>query len=133
MPDFKKIFLAIAVFLVLLVGYFSFSKNNKFYEFEINGKTYKLLTAKTQSEWTKGLMDIKNKKDLKGADGMIFIFPNKNFREFWNQNTYLDLDIYWLDGEKVVGSDRLPSIEKSKDIVVVYSPFKVDKVVEIVR
>jgi uncharacterized membrane protein (UPF0127 family) len=91
------------------------------------------MTAKTTTEWTKGLMDYKNKGELKGADGMIFMFPKKEYKQFWNQNTYLDLKVYWMDGERVVGKSDLPSITKSKDVVVVYSPEKVDRVVEIVK
>ena len=64
---------------------------------------------------------------------MIFIFPDKEFRNFWNQNTYLDLDVYWLDDDKVTGKDYLPSILKSKETITISSPKEVNKVVEIVR
>lgn len=78
-------------------------------------------------------MFYKSKKELGGADGMIFIFPEKDYRTFWNKNTYLDLDIYWIDDNKVVGKDYLPSILKSKEIVTVKSRVEVNKVVEIIR
>ena len=78
-------------------------------------------------------MYYKNKKELKGADGMIFIFPEKEYRTFWNKNTYLDLDIYWLDNDSVVGKDYLPNILKTKKIFTVDSGKEVNKVVEIVR
>ncbi len=78
-------------------------------------------------------MFYKSKKELKGADGMIFIFSNKELRSFWNKNTYLDLDIYWLDDNRVVGNSFLPSIFKSKEVIVVESKAKVNKVVELVR
>jgi hypothetical protein len=45
----------------------------------------------------------------------------------------LDLDVYWLDGDRIVGKDFLPSIEKTKKIFTVTSPKKVDRVVEIIR
>ena len=66
-------------------------------------------------------------------DGMIFIFPDKQVRSFWNKNTYLDLDLYWMDGDKVVNKSYLPSILKSKDTVVVKSSGEVNRVVEIIR
>ena len=47
------------------------------------------------------------------------------------KNTLIDLDILWIDGEKVVGKSFLPSIEKSKEIVTVESPKSADKVIEI--
>ncbi len=65
-------------------------------------------------------------------DGMIFIFPNKQMRSFWNKNTYLDLNVYWLEDNKIVGKSFLPSILKSKETVTVESQKKVDKVVEII-
>jgi uncharacterized membrane protein (UPF0127 family) len=78
----------------------------------------------------RGLMNVKKPVDF---DGMIFLFPEKNYRTFWNKNTYLDLDVYWLDNEEVVGKDNLPSIEKTKEIFTISSPKPVDRVVEIVR
>lgn len=78
-------------------------------------------------------MFYKNKQELKGADGMIFLFPDKQVRSFWNKNTHLDLDIYWMNDKEIVGKSFLPSILKSKEIVVVKSVGEVNKVVEIVK
>ena len=91
------------------------------------------MTAKTTAEWEKGLMFYKSKSELKGADGMIFIFPNKQYQNFWNENTYLDLDIYWLVDDRVVGKVYLPSITKTKDVFTVDSPEVVNRVIEIVK
>ena len=98
--------------------------------YTLNNKHLNLLVADTQEKWMSGLMD---KRRLDEADGMIFIFPDSQPRSFWNKNTYVDLDIYWLDDDKVVGKSFLPSVEKTKDIVTVSSPTPVDKVVELVR
>src|SRR3990167_6646648 len=125
------------IFYILLIGlvifdWVSSKKPSSFLNYNLNGKTYKLMTAKNSSEFQKGLMYYRSKKELNGADGMIFIFPDKDYRSFWNENTYLDLDVYWIDGERVAGKDFLPSIEKSKEVVVIESKEKVDKVIEIV-
>ncbi len=128
----KKIFIIFFI-IIAIATYFFLANRSPFIKYELEGKTYQLMVAKTGSEWAKGLMDYRSKKDLKGADGMIFVFPKKDYRQFWNQNTYLDLDVYWIDGKKVVGKDKLPSIERSKDLVVIYSPSKVDRVIEIVK
>ena len=129
----KKFLTGVFILFIFSFFYFSFNKKSSFIEYKLNNKTYKLLTAKNSAEWQKGLMFYKSKEELKGADGMIFIFPEKDFRSFWNENTYLDLDVYWIDGDKVVGKSYLPSIEKSKEIVTIDSSGSVDKVVEIVR
>lgn len=109
------------------------NKENLLFKYTIDNKTYKLLTARNQTEWEKGLMFYKSKKELKGADGMIFIFPDKQPRTFWNKNTYLDLDVYWIDDDKVVGKDFLPSILKTKEPYTISSKSEVNKVIEIIR
>jgi uncharacterized membrane protein (UPF0127 family) len=132
MAKIRYIFL-LAVSFLLLFLFFYFKKSQRLISYSLEGKTYKLLIAKTLLEHQKGLMFYRDKKELKGADGMIFIFSNKNYRTFWNKNTFLDLDVYWLDGDRIVGKDFLPSIEKTKKIFTVTSPKKVDRVVEIIR
>ena len=119
--------------LSVIIYLFIFRNNNcpnkKAKIYQINSKNYCLLTASNQEQWQKGLMFYKKPVDF---DGMIFIFPNKQIRSFWNENTYLDLDVYWLEDNKTVGKSFLPSILKSKETVVVKSPDKVDRVVEII-
>lgn len=116
--------------LIILVAVISLHRtdNSKTIGYRLNGKTYRLLTANTSAEWEKGLMFYRK---LEGADGMIFIFPDKNERSFWNQNTFMDLDLYWLNDDTVIGKSFLPSIEKSKNTVIVSSSGKVNKVIEL--
>jgi len=134
--NIKKIFFYLLVFLILIffIFYLLFYKRNSNWIFySIEGKSYKLLIAKTPLEHQKGLMFYRSKKELKGAHGMIFIFDKKDYRTFWNKNTFLDLDVYWFDDDKIIGKDFLPSIEKTKEIFTISSPKPVDRVVEIVR
>lgn len=127
-------FFSVGVFVVLvIVILFSLIKKTPFLEYKINNKIYKLLVAKTQTEWEKGLMFYKDKKELKGADGMMFIFPSKNNQSFWNENTYLDLDVYWLSDDRIIGKSYLPNIIKTKEPFIINSPGQVNKVVEIIR
>ena len=96
--------------------------------YKIEGKNYKLLLADNEEKWEKGLMYFRS---LEGIDGMIFIFPNKAIRSFWNKNTFMDLELLWIDGDKIVGKSKLPSIEKSQEIITVSSPELADKVIEL--
>lgn len=124
----KKIYiLTLIVFLILFVVFFLQSK--KTISYKLKDKNYKLLVADSSKEWERGLMNIKK---LDNADGMIFIFPDKKPRVFWNKNTYVDLDIYWLFDDKLVRKDFLPSIEKSNGVVYVSSPVPVNKVIEVI-
>ena len=129
----KGIVFAAVLVAIISISLFLMRKKSSFYEYVIEGHTYLLLTAKNSSEWERGLMFYKDKKDLKGADGMIFIFPDREFRTFWNKNTYLDLDVYWIDEDKIINKSFLPSVLKSKETVTVDSHHRVDKVVEIIR
>ncbi len=130
----KKTFLILFVFIFFLTLLFFFKrnpcKNSKAKIYQINSKNYCLLTADNQEQWERGLMFYKKPVDF---DGMIFIFSDKRERRFWNKNTYLDLDIYWLDENMVVGKVFLPSIEKSKETVTIDSSKAVNKVIEIIK
>jgi poly-gamma-glutamate synthesis protein (capsule biosynthesis protein) len=98
--------------------------------YELENKVYLLREAKTPEEWQKGLMFVKKPVDY---DGMIFIFPDKQIRSFWNLNTFLDLEVYWLDNDKIIGKDKLESIEKTKTVKTIQSPGPVNKVIELIR
>ena len=93
--------------------------------------TYHLLIADTPQKWERGLMYIRNKEDLGGLDGMLFQFPDKRVRTFWNKNTVSNLDLYWIDDGKIVGSSKLPAIGESGEITAVSSPQEIDQVVEL--
>lgn len=130
------IFLVLVLIIVGIVGlkvkrFYSVDnqyKNFKIINYELRTKNYKLLVADTPEKHSKGLIFLRK---LDGVQGMIFLFPDKVNRTFWNMNTFMDLDIYWLDDERVVGQDILPSIEKSKSIITVSSPQPANKVIEI--
>jgi len=97
----------------------------------IAGTAYKLVVADTPQKREKGLMFVR--KQTAEYDGMVFRFPDKDIRNFWNKNTFVDLQLYWmLDGE-VIGTSDLPSIEKSNDYVIISSPSPADTVVEIIQ
>jgi hypothetical protein len=125
--------------LIVIIIFFSFliynsakTKENEknLISFKLEGKKYLLKKAETPSQWQQGLMYIKKPVDY---DGMIFIFPDKDIRNFWNKNTFVDLDVYWLDDDKIVGKDFLPAITNSKNIVRITSPAPVNIVLEIIK
>jgi len=59
-------------------------------------------TAKTPKQHARGLMYVKEK--LPVNSGMLFIYPRKTNSSFWMKNTYIDLDIVFMDeNKKVVG------------------------------
>lgn len=98
--------------------------------YKLNDKVLLLKIADEPQEWETGLMFIRKPIDY---DGMIFIFPEKNVKAFWNKNTFVDLDVYWLDGEKIIGKSFLPSLERTKDVYTVTSLSPVNRVIEVIR
>ena len=126
----KKIIITILILLLLLVAaQIIIAPHKGTITYTLEGRKYMLLTAKTPQEWQNGLMDIRK---LDNADGMVFIFPDKKVRSFWNKNTYVDLDVYWLNDDQVIGKSFLPSVE-TRGIVTVASPTVVNKVIELVK
>lgn len=97
---------------------------------EIEGETYSLLVADTPAKSQKGLMFVRKPTDIQG---MIFKYQDSSIRFFWNKNTFVDLELIWMNEGRVVGKSDLPSIEKSKTIMTVQSPGPADTVVEIIR
>jgi len=99
-------------------------------EYQLDGKKYNLIIADTDEKKTMGLMYVKK---LRKYDGMIFLFNDKDYRTFWNKNTLIDLTLYWIDGDRVMGKSELSSINKTKNIATVSSQAQVDKVIEILK
>lgn len=106
-------------------------ENYKVETIVLEGKQRQVVIADNPKHWTKGLMFVR--KPVYGFDGMIFKFPDKQPRLFWNKNTFETLTIYWMADGKVIGKVDLPSIEQSKEIVTVQSPEAADTVVEIIK
>jgi uncharacterized membrane protein (UPF0127 family) len=128
----KIVIFFIPTLILFLLLYFLIFKDNKkdFVYFNLEEKNYLLKEAKNPKEWQEGLSFIKKPVDY---DGMIFIFPDKQIRSFWNKNTFVDLEIFWLDDDKIVGKSYLPSILKTKNVITITSPAPVNKVVEIIK
>jgi uncharacterized membrane protein (UPF0127 family) len=119
-----------------IIVFLQFESVQKHYEgyqivpYKLEGKNYHLLVADNADKWERGLMFY---RELKGVDGMIFSFPDEDYRTFWNKSTYMDLDIYWINKEVVMGKSELPAFQKVNQIVTVNSSDKVDTVVELVK
>jgi uncharacterized membrane protein (UPF0127 family) len=52
--------------------------------------------ARTPEERAQGLM---YRENLPQGRGMLFIFPDSQMRSFWMSNTFIPLDIAYLDAE----------------------------------
>ena len=52
--------------------------------------------AQTPEEHARGLQ---GRGFLKNNEGMLFIFSDSQYRSFWMKDTFISLDILWLDEE----------------------------------
>lgn len=86
--------------------------------------------ADNDEERAKGLMDRKSMSDIQG---MLFIFPKAEEQSFWMKNTYISLDIIYLDEKKEIVSvqkyttplseESLPSFKKAQYVLEVNAGF----------
>ena len=102
-PQFKK------------EGELTFLKNQEKLTIEI---------ANNEAETTQGLM---YRRTMPDSCGMVFVFPDSQPRNFWMKNTYLPLDILYLDESKKIvtiqanrtpfSEEAIPSFENAKYVL----------------
>ena len=61
-----------------------------------NAKELSLEIADNEQKRSYGLM---NRKDLKSNSGMLFIWKNRQIRNFWMKNTHFNLDLFFLNNQ----------------------------------
>jgi uncharacterized protein len=62
-----------------------------------NGAVIQVELAQTRKEHALGLM---GRSNLPPDRGMLFVFEQKDLHYFWMKNTFIALDMIWMDSEK---------------------------------
>ena len=103
MPNFNKTVYALIIFVVVFIGmgraqfFESGTGENKLIYFKNN--SFLVEVAETKEQQEKGLMFAKS---LPSNSGMLFVYKDEALRAFYMKNTYISLDIIWMDKEKQV-------------------------------
>lgn len=127
----KKILVA-ACFLFLLSACFESEKNP---QRELSSLTFgsgpqqidfKVETSKTPQELALGLM---YRKSMPENQGMIFLFPSPRQTAFWMKNTYLPLDMIFVNDKHQISG----IVENAKPLSekLIYSPAHTIAVIEL--
>lgn len=76
--------------------------------------------ADTEGKRAKGLM-FRKSGELPEDQGMLFIYPDEGLRSFWMKNTFIPLDMIFMDSQKTV----VGIVESASPLT--ESPRKVDR------
>ena len=94
-----KRFIIVQIFIVLLVGFWGCSSRagGGISEICFYDECIKVEVAATQEERAKGLQ---SRRLMERSEGMLFIFPSSRRQSFWMKDTFIPLDIIWMDGRR---------------------------------
>ena len=81
-----------------LSDYLASLPDGSFIDTTINGRSYHLEIANTRASISHGLSD----RSAIGSDGMIFVMGEKAYHSFWMPRMQFDLDLVFLDEERIV-------------------------------
>lgn len=93
------IFILILVFLVSWFLFFSFKKTTITVITATDTLVLDVVIADTPKKQMQGLMF---RTELAENEGMLFVFDKPDKRHFWMKNTYLPLDIIFIDENKTI-------------------------------
>ena len=97
MSKAKIVLISSIVLCCFVLFSFFFNKKNRFpkeVKITIDNYNYYLETAQTPTERQIGLS---NRQSLCLNCGMLFVFPRQKVHTFWMKDTFIPLDIIWLD------------------------------------
>ena len=94
----NKFFLAILIIIILLITIFIYTQTNK-NKICFDKNCFDVEVVLSREELSKGLMF---RESLDENSGMLFIFPEEDFYNFWMKNTLIPLDIIWINSNKEI-------------------------------
>ena len=80
--------------MVSFLFFYLNTPDEKITEVCIKDRCFNVEIADSHTERTKGLMF---REELAQESGMLFIFDRSDIHPFWMKNTYISLDMIWID------------------------------------
>lgn len=103
----------------------------KFSQLQIGEQKFEVVLSETPEEITQGLSD---RNDI-GADGMLFVLPEKRHVSFWMYHMRFALDFIWIsDGRVIDLHENIPGVPAStpeREIPTVSPEVPVEMVLEV--
>ncbi|MCX6746162.1 MAG: DUF192 domain-containing protein [Candidatus Parcubacteria bacterium] len=130
---FAVIFLVVIIIIVVvLTSFFSiYSNNNPMAngQVKIDGKVIKVDIAKTPEEQANGLSGWEKLAD---NQGMLFVFKDKRYRDFWMQGMKFPIDIIWIEDNKIIDIAKNTPVPTDENNPPIYRPLsEVNYVLEV--
>jgi len=104
----SRLFLPILSLAIILLSGCTQS-NTRYALLAIGNNEYKLEIADSNSERVRGLSF---RQEVESGSGMLFIFDNSDYHSFWMKDTFVPLEILWLDEGFHVVDKKIMSVEK---------------------
>lgn len=90
-------------------------KNNGLTTLRIDSVPLKIEVVQSDEARAKGLMF---REELPEDQGMLFVFPNEHTLSFWMRNTFIPLDIAFINANgKIVDIQRMEPLDESKSYI----------------
>lgn len=95
----NKVFLSICAVFSIFSLFYGFVLFFPLEQVCFNGACLRVELALTQQKRSQGLMF---RKSLPKNRGMLFVFDEDDYWAFWMKNTYIPLDMIWLNADRQV-------------------------------
>jgi uncharacterized membrane protein (UPF0127 family) len=110
----RFILFACTLCISFLIGLSSLQADFGSYQVRIGYHTFHVEIADTPELQHKGLMERPN---LPKNKGMLFVFNRDDQHSFWMKNTYIPLDIIWIDNSNTIVHIKNEATPKSLEIL----------------
>ena len=94
----KKIVIILVLFFCVLSLCLIFSSGNNFKKIRIKNNEFIVETVENPDKRVKGLS---GRKNMCESCGMLFIFPKSGKYGFWMKDMKFNLDIIWINNERI--------------------------------